>query len=135
MVLITILLFNALRQPMIIWLLVPMSVNGVVLGLLGTGMPFTFTALLGLLSLSGMLIKNGIVLVEEIDLTREEGLELADAIVTACKSRIRPVILAAATTILAMAPLLSDAFFVSMAVTIMGGLGFASVLSVCPETC
>jgi multidrug efflux pump subunit AcrB len=130
MVLISILLFNALRQPIIIWLLVPMSVNGVVLGLLGTGMPFTFTALLGLLSLSGMLIKNGIVLVEEIDLTREEeDLELADAIVTACKSRIRPVILAAATTILAMAPLLSDAFFVSMAVTIMGGLAFASVLT------
>ena len=129
MVLITILLFNALRQPIIIWLLVPMSVNGVVLGLLGTGMPFTFTALLGLLSLSGMLIKNGIVLVEEIDLTREQGLELADAIVTACKSRIRPVVLAAATTILAMIPLLSDAFFVSMAVTIMGGLAFASVLT------
>jgi multidrug efflux pump subunit AcrB len=129
MVLISILLFNALRQPIIIWLLVPMSVNGVVLGLLGTGMPFTFTALLGLLSLSGMLIKNGIVLVDEIDLMREEGLELADAIITACKSRLRPVVLAAATTILAMAPLLTDAFFVSMAVTIMGGLAFASVLT------
>jgi len=129
MVLISILLFNALRQPLIIWLLVPMSVNGVVLGLGLTGLPFSFTALLGLLSLSGMLIKNGIVLVEEIDLLREEGEALRPAIIRASTSRLRPVVLAAATTILGMAPLLGDAFFVSMAVTIMGGLAFATVLT------
>lgn len=129
MVLISVLLFNAIRQPLIIWLLVPMSVNGVVLGLLGTGLPFTFTALLGLLSLSGMLIKNGIVLVEEIDLVKAEGGPLREAIVTASTSRLRPVLLAAATTILGMIPLLGDAFFVSMAVTIMGGLAFASILT------
>ncbi|MEM6466697.1 MAG: efflux RND transporter permease subunit, partial [Pseudomonadota bacterium] len=131
MVLISILLFNALRQPLIIWLLVPMSVNGVSLALLGTGLPFTFTALLGLLSLSGMLIKNGIVLVEEIDLVRAERPEdaLANSIVTASTSRLRPVILAAATTILGMTPLIWDAFFQSMAVTIMGGLAFASILT------
>ena len=129
MVLISVLLFNALRQPLIIWLLVPMSVNGVVLGLLGTGLPFTFTALLGLLSLSGMLIKNGIVLVEEIDLVKAEGGPLREAIVAASTSRLRPVLLAAATTILGMIPLLGDAFFVSMAVTIMGGLAFASILT------
>ena len=131
MVLITVLLFNALRQPLIIWLLVPMSVNGVSLALLGTGLPFTFTALLGLLSLSGMLIKNGIVLVEEIDLTRkaDPDMPLEDAIVTASTSRLRPVFLAAATTILGMLPLLWDAFFQSMAATIMGGLAFASLLT------
>ncbi|KIN63742.1 Transporter, AcrB/AcrD/AcrF family protein [Sulfitobacter noctilucicola] len=131
MILISVLLFNALRQPIIIWLLVPMAVNGVSLGLLGSGLPFTFTALLGLLSLSGMLIKNGIVLIEEIDLTREAEpkLPLADAIVSASTSRLRPVFLAAATTILGMLPLISDAFFQSMAVTIMGGLAFASVLT------
>ncbi len=129
MVLISILLFNALRQPLIIWLLVPMAVNGVVIGLLGTGLPFTFTALLGLLSLSGMLIKNGIVLVEEIDLVRREGKALNEAIETACTSRLRPVVLATATTILGMVPLLTDAFFVSMAVTIMSGLAFASLLT------
>ncbi len=131
MVLISILLFNALRQPLIIWLLVPMSVNGVSLALLGTGLPFTFTALLGLLALSGMLIKNGIVLVEEIDLVREDSpdMELQDAIVSASTSRLRPVILAAATTILGMVPLIWDAFFQSMAVTIMGGLAFASILT------
>ena len=129
MVLISVLLFNAIRQPLIIWLLVPMAVNGVTIGLLGTGLPFTFTALLGLLSLSGMLIKNGIVLIEEIDLVRAEGHEMRDAIVTASKSRLRPVMLAAATTILGMAPLLTDAFFVSMSVTIMAGLAFASILT------
>ncbi|QDC08638.1 efflux RND transporter permease subunit [Oceanicola sp. D3] len=131
MILISVLLFNALRQPLIIWLLVPMGVNGVSLALLGSGLPFTFTALLGLLSLSGMLIKNGIVLVEEIDLTREDNpaMPLKDAIVSASTSRLRPVFLAAATTILGMLPLLTDAFFQSMAATIMGGLAFASVLT------
>lgn len=131
MLLITILLFNGLRQTAIIWLLVPMSVNGAALGLVGTGLPFTFTALLGLLSLSGMLIKNGIVLVEEIDLTRADAPEkpLTEAITVASVSRLRPVLLAAATTILGMIPLLSDAFFSSMAVTIMGGLAFASILT------
>lgn len=129
MIMISILLFNALRQPIIIWLLVPMSLIGVVAGLLFTGLPFSFTALLGLLSLSGMLIKNGIVLVEEIDLVRATGVRLRDAIVTASTSRLRPVMLAAATTILGMIPLLGDAFFVSMAVTIMAGLAFASLLT------
>ena len=129
MVLISVLLFNAIRQPIIIWLLVPMSVNGVVIGLLGTDMPFTFTALLGLLSLSGMLIKNGIVLVEEIDFVRKEDLPMREAIVKASVSRLRPVMLAAVTTILGMAPLLTDAFFVSMAITIMGGLAFATILT------
>ena len=129
MIVISILLFGRLRQPLIIWLLVPMAVNGVALGLLGTGLPFSFTALLGLLSLSGMLIKNGIVLVEEIDLVRAEGVPFRQAVLDASTSRLRPVVLAAATTILGMIPLLSDAFFASMAVTIMGGLGFASILT------
>ena len=94
-------------------------------------MPLTFGALLGLVWLWGMLSKNGIVLVEEIDIVRREQdkLPLRDAIVLASTSRLRPVILAAATTILGMLPLIWDAFFQSMAVTIMGGLAFASVLT------
>lgn len=76
-----------------------------------------------------MLIKNGIVLVEEIDLTRAEGVPFRQAIIDASTSRLRPVTLAAATTILGMLPLLTDAFFASMAVTIMGGLAFATVLT------
>ena len=129
MVLISIFLFGRLRQPLIVWLLAPMAVNGVAMGLLGTGLPFSFTALLGLLSLSGMLLKNGIVLVEEIDLVRAEGLPFREAIVEASTSRLRPVALAAVTTILGMAPLLPDPFFASMSITIMGGLAFATVLT------
>jgi multidrug efflux pump subunit AcrB len=92
-------------------------------------MPFGFMSLLGFLSLFGMLIKNAIVLIEEIDLQIEEGLAIRQAIVDATISRVRPVSLAAVTTILGMAPLLFDAFFADMAVTIMGGLAFATVLT------
>jgi multidrug efflux pump subunit AcrB len=130
MLLITILLFGRLRQTAVIWTIVPMAVNGAALGLLFTGLPFSFTALLGLLSLSGMLIKNAIVLVEEIDAQKAEaGLPQSEAIVAASVSRLRPVVLASGTTILGMAPLLWDVFFASMAVTIMAGLGFASILT------
>ncbi|MEM7497983.1 MAG: efflux RND transporter permease subunit [Pseudomonadota bacterium] len=129
MLLITILLFGKVLQTAVIWTIVPMAVNGVALGLLFTGLPFSFTALLGMLSLSGMLIKNAIVLVEEIDAKKAEGLAQSEAIVQASASRMRPVLLAAATTILGMAPLLTDTFFAAMAVTIMAGLGFASILT------
>ncbi|MDZ4049248.1 MAG: efflux RND transporter permease subunit [Limnobacter sp.] len=129
MLTISILMFNKVRQPLILWLVVPMSVTGMVLGLIVSGLPFTFTALLGFLSLSGMLMKNAIVLVEEIDLRRASGEADYDAIVQGSISRLRPVVLAAGTTIFGMLPLLPDAFFSSMAVTIMGGLAFASVLT------
>jgi len=129
MLIISILLFGKVRQPLIIWLVVPMSVCGVVIGLLTTGKPFSFMALLGLLSLSGMLMKNAIVLVDEIDTQIAEDKDHYDAILHASVSRIRPVFLAAGTTILGMLPLLSDAFFASMAVTIMGGLAFATLLT------
>ncbi|CCE24095.1 efflux RND transporter permease subunit [Methylotuvimicrobium alcaliphilum] len=129
MLVISILLFGKVRQPLIIWLVVPMSVCGVVIGLLISNQPFSFMALLGLLSLSGMLMKNAIVLVDEIDAQIDEGKHGHAAIVDAGVSRLRPVFLAAGTTILGMIPLLTDAFFASMAVTIMGGLAFATVLT------
>ncbi|MFD1694471.1 efflux RND transporter permease subunit [Roseibium aestuarii] len=129
MLITSILLFGSIREPLIIWLMVPMSINGVALALLGTDTAFGFMSLLGFLSLSGMLIKNAIVLLEEIDILIEEGRPKYDAIVEAGVSRMRPVMLAAITTILGMAPLLSDAFFQGMAVTIMGGLAFATVLT------
>ena len=129
MLTISILMFNKVRQPLILWLVVPMSVTGMVLGLLFTGLPFTFTALLGFLSLSGMLMKNAIVLVEEIDQQRAEGVEDYQALIDGSVSRLRPVALAAGTTIFGMIPLISDAFFASMAVTVMGGLAFASILT------
>ncbi|MFC3051595.1 efflux RND transporter permease subunit [Kordiimonas pumila] len=129
MLVISVLLFGRVKQPLIIWLVVPMALVGVAAGLLISGLPFSFTALLGLLSLSGMLMKNAIVLVDEIDMQISEDITPGDAIVEASVSRLRPVFLAAATTILGMLPLLGDAFFASMAVTIMGGLAFATVLT------
>ena len=129
MILITIFLFGTVREPLIIWLIVPMAVCGVVAGLLIADLPFGFMSLLGFLSLFGMLIKNAIVLIEEIDIQIETGMDKFEAIVEASLSRLRPVSLAAVTTILGMAPLLTDAFFADMAVTIMGGLAFATILT------
>jgi multidrug efflux pump subunit AcrB len=129
MILVVIFLFNAFRQPLIIWLTVPLSLIGVVLGLLMLRQPFGFMALLGLMSLSGMLIKNAIVLIDQIDLEIREGKAPYHAVVDSGVSRMRPVMLAALTTMLGMIPLFMDAFFISMAVTIVFGLGFASVLT------
>jgi multidrug efflux pump subunit AcrB len=129
MVLIVIALFNAIRQPLVIWLTVPLALIGVTAGLLLTNQPFGFMALLGFLSLSGMLIKNAIVLVDEIDLQRGEGKSTYDAILDSGSSRLRPVSMAAATTILGMIPLFTDAFYIAMAVTIVGGLAVATVLT------
>jgi len=129
MVLITVALFNDLRQTAVIWLVVPLAVIGVTVGLLVTEQPFGFMAMLGFLSLSGMLIKNAIVLVDEINLQRTEDKPAIDAVTGSAIGRLRPVSMAAATTILGMAPLFPDAFFVSMAVTIAFGLGFATVLT------
>ena len=129
MVLIVIGLFNAIRQPLVIWLTVPLAIIGVTAGLLLTNQPFGFMALLGFLSLSGMLIKNAIVLVDEIDLQVGGGKSTYDAILDSGSSRLRPVAMAAATTILGMIPLFTDAFYIAMAVTIVGGLAVATVLT------
>lgn len=129
MVLITVFLFDSLRQTGVIWLVVPLAMIGVTVGLLVTGQPFGFMALLGFMSLSGMLIKNAIVLVDEVNAQRKSGKDDYAAILDSAVSRLRPVSMAAATTILGMIPLVLDAFFVSMAVTIMFGLGFATVLT------
>ncbi len=129
MVVIVIGLFNAIRQPLVIWLAVPLALIGVTGGLLLTDQPFGFMALLGFLSLSGMLIKNAIVLVDEIDLQIRNGKPTYPAILDSGVSRLRPVAMAAATTILGMIPLFSDAFFIAMAVTIVFGLLVATVLT------
>jgi len=129
MIITSIFLFGKLKQPTIIWLTVPLAVIGVTAGLLLVDGAFDFMSLLGALSLVGLLIKNAIVLIEEIDQQIEEGKPRFDALLDASVSRMRPVILAAATTILGLIPLLPDVFFVNMAVTMMGGLGFATVLT------
>ncbi|KHA59302.1 multidrug transporter AcrB [Vibrio variabilis] len=129
MFIITMLLFNSLRKPLVIWFTVPLSVIGVSIGLLATDMPFSFTAFLGLLSLSGMILKNGIVLLDQINIELETGKDPYLAVFDSAISRVRPVSMAALTTILGMIPLVFDAFFGSMAITIMAGLGFATVLT------
>lgn len=126
---ITVLLFNSVKQPLVIWATVPLAIVGVSAGLLLMNAAFSFMALLGLLSLSGMLIKNGIVLVDQINIELDSGKEPYKAVFDSGVSRVRPVAMAAITTILGMIPLLFDVFFQSMAVTIMFGLGFATVLT------
>lgn len=129
MFLITVFLFNSVKEPLIVWLTVPLALIGVTSGLLLLDTPFGFMALLGFLSLSGMLLKNGIVLIDQIQLEIRSGKEPYLAVVEAALSRVRPVCMAAITTILGMVPLLPDIFFKPMAVTIMFGLGFATVLT------
>lgn len=130
MIAITVLLFNSVKQTAVVWFTVPLSIIGVTVGLLLFNQPFSFTALLGFLSLSGMVLKNGIVLVEEIKrLNDEENLGWHDAVTQAAVSRLRPVVMAAITTVLGLIPLLSDVFFAPLAVTVMFGLGFATVLT------
>ncbi|MFT5041943.1 MAG: multidrug efflux pump subunit AcrB [Hyphomicrobiaceae bacterium] len=129
MILILIGLFNSIRQPVVIFLCVPLAMIGVTVGLLVCAQPFGFMAMLGVLSLSGMLIKNAVVLIDQINLEISQGKELLSAIVDSGVSRLRPVGMAASTTALGMMPLLTDAFFAAMAVTVIFGLIFASVLT------
>jgi len=129
MILTVVALFNSVRLPLVIWLMVPLSLIGVTVGLLALGQPFGFMALLGLLSLSGMLIKNAIVLIDEINMQLGLGKAPHAAVVDSAASRLRPVAMAAVTTIMGMIPLFVDAFFVSMAVASAFGLGFATILT------
>lgn len=129
MVLIVLFLFSSIKKTLVIWLTVPLAIIGVTVGLLLFKQPFGFMALLGLMSLSGMLIKNSIVLVDEIDFQLKAGKPALQSVIDSGVSRLIPVSMAAVTTILGMLPLIQDAFFVSMSVTIMFGLGFATVLT------
>lgn len=129
MVITVVVLFNAIRQPLLIWLVVPLSLIGVVLGLLLTGTAMEFMAILGLLSLSGLLIKNAIVLVDQMDLEIREGKPRFNAVVDSATSRVRPVMMGSLTTVLGVIPLFFDAFFKSMAVVLVFGLSFATLLT------
>ena len=128
MVITVFVLFGTVRQPVIIWMVVPLALIGVVVGLLVTRLPLEFMGILGLISLSGLLIKNAIVLVDQIDVEIGAGTPRFDAVVEAAASRVRPVLVAALTT-LGVVPLLFDAFFQSMAVVLLFGLAFATLLT------
>jgi len=129
MVLVVVILFNAIKQPLIIWLTVPLALIGVVFGLLVTGTAMEFMAILGLLSLSGLLIKNAIVLVDQMNLEIADGKPRYDAVLDSAASRVRPVMMGSLTTVLGVLPLVFDAFFKSMAVVLVFGLTFATVLT------
>jgi multidrug efflux pump subunit AcrB len=127
-------LFNALRSPIIILLTIPFVMIGISFGLLATGpvvegAAFGFVALLGAMSLAGMMIKNAIVLLDQINVEIGEGKTPYEAILNSAVSRLRPVVLAAATTVLGVIPLLQDVFWVAMSVTIMAGLAFGTILT------
>ncbi len=129
MVFIVVCLFNSLRITALIWLIMPLCLIGVTVGLLLTGQPFGFMALLGVLALGGELIKNQIVVLSKIMTERSRGLEAYNAIIVGGTSKMRPVCMVVFTTVLGMVPLLQDPFFGAMAVCIMFGLSFAAVLS------
>lgn len=118
------------RKPLIFMGMLPLIFIGVVAGLLIFGKSLDFFAMLGLLGLIGMNIKNAIVLVDELELQLRSGLAPLDAVVQSTKSRIVPVSLASGTTVLGMIPLLGDAMFAGMAATIMGGLIVSTILTI-----
>ena len=129
MVLVVVFLFNALRQPLVIWAIVPLAIVGVSYGLVLTGVPFEFMGILGLLSLSGLLIQNSLVLVDSTDELIAGGMPRFDALVESAASRLRPVMMGAFTTVLGVLPLFFDAFFQSMTVVIAAGLSFATLIT------
>ncbi len=122
-------LFNAFRPALVIFLTIPFALIGVTAGFLALNGAFGFLALLGLMSLAGMMIKNAIVLLDEVNLNLDKGLSPYNAVVESAVSRLRPVFNAAATTVLGVIPLLQDPFWVAMAITIMSGLAFGTLLT------
>ncbi len=129
MFLVVVWLFNSIRKPLIIFLTLPLSIIGVTIALVVTQLPFGFMAILGFLGLSGMLIKNAIVLIDQIDIDLREGKPAYKAVLDSGVSRLRPVVMAAGTTILGMTPLIVDPLYASMAASIMGGLFAATFLT------
>ncbi|BCV35335.1 transporter [Shewanella chilikensis] len=129
MLIILVAMFNAFRQPLIIMITLPLASIGIVWSLLLLDKPFGFMAIVGMICLSGMIIKNGIVLMDQIELERRNGSGIAEAIKAATLNRTMAISMAALTTALGMIPLLTDRLFDQMAATIIGGLTAASVLS------
>ena len=129
MILILVMLFKDYKKPAIIFCCIPLVVIGVMPVVMLTGKPFGFVAIVGVLGLIGMMIKNGIVLMDEINLEISQGIPLRVALVQSSKSRLRPVMMASLTTILGMIPLVPDSMFGSLAVTIMGGLFMGTLIT------
>lgn len=124
------LLFNNWKEVFLVLICFPFVICGIIPSLLLFRQPFTFMAIIGLMGLMGMMVKNGIVLVDEINrLNKEEHYSAYDSVITATISRVRPVLMASLTTILGMAPLLGDPMYGSMAVCIMAGLTVGTIIT------
>jgi multidrug efflux pump subunit AcrB len=109
--------------------MLPLCMIGVVFGLLLAGKPLGFVAILGILALLGMIARNAVLLIEQIDIERKAGLKPWDAVITATMSRFRPIFLTAISTVLGMIPIAGTVFWGPMAVTVMGGLFVATLLT------
>jgi multidrug efflux pump subunit AcrB len=128
-ILILILLFNDFKRPVIVLACVPLAIIGIVPGMLLTGQSFTFMAIIGIIGLMGMLIKNSIVLLDEIQKQMVDGKDHYEAIIHATVSRTRPVIMASMTTVLGMLPLITDPMYSSMAVAVISGLLIGTLIT------
>ena len=130
-VLITLLLlFNSWKKAILILMCFPFVFCGITPALLLFRQPFTFMAIVGVQGLVGMMVKNAIVLVDEINrLQKEERMPAYQSVIEATVSRVRPVLMASLTTIVGMIPLLGDPMYGSMAITIMGGLTVGTVIT------
>lgn len=127
---ILLLLFNSWRKVILILLCFPFVFCGITPSLLLSGQPMTFMAIIGILGLIGMMVKNAIVLVDEINrLQTEEKKHPYTAVIEATVSRVRPVLMASLTTIVGMLPLVTDPMYSSMAITIMGGLTVGTIIT------
>ena len=129
MIAILIMLFKDYKKPLIIFCCLPLAAIGIVLGMLVSGKEFGFVAIVGALGLIGMMIKNGVVLIDEIGLQIASGKPQRQALLDSSSSRFRPVMMASLTTIVGMFPLLTDDMFGSLAVTIMAGLLVGTVIT------
>ena len=120
---------QSFSKMFLVFLTAPLGIIGTSLALNVTGQPFGFVALLGLIALAGMIMRNSVILVDQIDTDMQQGMTRRNAIVEAAVRRARPVILTALAAILAMIPLSRSPFWAPMAITIMGGLFVATFLT------
>lgn len=123
--------FNSIRRPAIILLTIPLVLIGAVIGLLVTNAFLSFTAMLGLFSLAGIIVNNGIVLIDRIDRERAGGLSVHDATISACITRMRPILMTTLTTVLGLIPLMlfGGALWHPMSIVIIFGLAVGTILT------
>ena len=131
LLMLTVLMFalRSFRRLLMVLVLLPLGIIGVVLALLAFGRPLGFVAILGILSLLGMIAKNAVILITQIEADRGEGLSVHDAVVRASTSRLRPLMLTAISTVLGLIPIAPTVFWGPMAFAIMGGLLVATLLT------